>query len=339
MRPRIAFAYDEVRTTDAPDGDDPGLLDDVAAEYEDARTIAWMRRSLGVVGEVVDLPWGSDFAVRLSKIAPDVVFNITEAAGSRNRESLVPAIAEGLGIPCTASDAVALGISLDKMITKVIAADLGIPTPRARLVPGFRETRESDLRSLRFPVILKPNTGGSSIGIHRGSVFGDAGEALREAAALSSRLGEATLVEEFVSGRELTVSLLEIDGELTALPVAEVRVGHGAPDEFYSIERKSRHEKQVVCPADHECVDRLVEWSKLLFRRLGCRDLARVDFRVSRHGAPFLLEINPLPGLSPYYSIFPRQAAVAEISPEGVLAILVRNAESRGKNYGKRTVS
>ena len=121
---RIGFAYDRPLERGGPNE-----VESVEAEYEDNQTISWMRSTLHQLGTVVDLPWGPDFLSELTKADIDVIFNITEARGNRNRESLVPALAEAKGIPYTGTDAVGLGISLDKYLTKIIARHTGIPTP------------------------------------------------------------------------------------------------------------------------------------------------------------------------------------------------------------------
>ena len=150
-----------------------------------------------------------------------------------------------------------------------------------------------------------------------------------EALALYEKLGDEILVEELVTGREIAVALLVIDGALQALPHAEVKVGTGPPDTYYSVERKGLHEKDIVCPVDIDCAEDLAHWSELLFRRMGCVDMARVDFRIDRSGKPYLLEINPLPGLSPFYSIFPFQAQACGYTAESVVKFLLDNAMKR----------
>lgn len=139
---RIGFAYDKPVKQGRPDE-----VESVAAEYEDEDTLSWMRATLQQVREgsnssatsVVDLPWGPDILARLAEADLDVIFNITEAISGRNRESIVPALAEAKGIPYTGTDAVGLGISLDKCLTKIIAHHLGIPTPGFVKVDSIRQ--------------------------------------------------------------------------------------------------------------------------------------------------------------------------------------------------------
>ena len=321
---RIGFAFDR----------ESGLAQSVAirsveAEYEDSRTIDWIRGTLSRLGTVVDLPWGHDTVRKLAYVDLDVIFNITEAHGGRNRESLVPAVAESLGIPYTGSDAVSLGVSLDKYLTKVVAQHEGVPTPRFLRVDSLFswEKLVPRIRALDFPVIAKPNTGGSSMGIRRSSKAHSLAELYEEVKWILNDCGDSVLVEEFVPGTDVTFGLLRRE-RLMGLPAAEVRIDNGGPEGFYSFEMKSEHRKQIICPADlPESVAMTLErHSRAVFHALGCRDMARVDFRLMPSGEVLFLEINPLPGLSPHYSIFPAQAAAMDIAAEDIIDQLVTNA-------------
>jgi D-alanine-D-alanine ligase len=319
--------------------DDPPLdstdLDDVSVEYEDRETLEWLRNTLSSAGQVVDIPWSHKAVVRLAEVRPDVVFNITEASGSRNRESLVPAVAESLGLAYTGSDAVGLGISLDKSLTKKIAESYGISTPASALVmPGDRPCAiAAAARDLNYPLIVKPNTGGSSMGIRNDSRVSDEKELIEVTCKELEQFGEAMLIEEFISGREAVSGLLDRSG-LIDLPSAEIVLTDDGT--FYSIERKSRHAKKVICPAalPDGVEQRINADARVIFRALGCQDLARVDYRIDDNGVPYFLEINPLPGLSPFYSIYPSQARAAGITPEELILQLVKNALERSKKGG-----
>jgi D-alanine-D-alanine ligase len=324
---RIGFAFDP-----PPGGGEAVSPDSIALEYEDARTIEWLRRTLGQFGHVIDLPWEAGVVERFVALKPDIVFNITEAHGSRNRESLIPAIAEALGIPCTGTDAVGLGMALDKAATKLIAAKAGVPTPRfARFRSLCQWSRaEADLADLRFPLIVKPNNGGSSQGIRLSSKVHTMDEAFREVRWVINECHDEALVEEFIPGRELTAGLL-FRGSLVPLPIVELVIEDGDPDAFYAVEMKSLHKKQILFPDDlpEERVEQIQRFARTAFCALGCSDFARVDFRLGVDGVPYFLEINPLPGLSPYYSVFPRQAERAGIEPHVVVRQLVCNAAAR----------
>ena len=337
---RIGFAYDEPVKQDRPD-----RVESVEAEYEDEYTLSWMRTTLQQVRVgldpsptlVVDLPWGPDILPRLTEADLDVIFNITEATSGRNRESLIPALAEAKGIPCIGTDAVGLGISLDKYLTKVIANHIGIPTPDFVKVDSVGQWEQfvPKLTKLRFPVIAKPNTGGTSMGIRSVSKTESLSELYDIAKWVLNRLGDSVLVEEFISGREFTVALLARP-KLEVLPIAEICFDDGSPNSFYSYEVKSNDWEEVVCPANPpgDTADLMTDYACRVFKALGCRDMARVDFRVSSDGVPYFLEINPLPGLSPYYSVFPIQAQAAGISPEDIIHQLIHNALTRSPKGG-----
>lgn len=330
MALNIGFIYDrppEVPTT----------YGDVSLEYENQATIDWIREVLASAGDVTDIQWSAKAVGALAQHPPDVLFNITEARGSRNRESLVPAIAESLGIPCTGSDALSLGISLDKYLTKMVADHIGVSTPKAVLVkPGMGRKEISALTcDLRYPLIVKPNTGGSSMGITIDSkVENEAGLVQVTLDALAT-FGEAMLVEEFIAGREITSGILARE-EAAWLPVAEIVPNDGTdreywPGMFYSVEWKRLHRKKIICPADlpGNIEERINTDAVAVFEALGCSDFARIDYRIDAGGNPYFIEINPLPGLSPYYSIYPMQAQAAGISPEALIRLLLENALKR----------
>ena len=322
---KIGFAFDRPVAEFSLDA-----VESVAAEYEDERTIAWLRSVLSEIGTVVDLPWAPDTVARIVAEKPDVIFNITEASGTRNRESLVPAVAEALDIPCTGSDAISLGLSLDKYVTKTVARREGIPTPEYLLVRDRSEIDSLEVRLARFtyPLMVKPNSGGSSMGITQASRVETLDALRRQVLHLMDALEDRVLVEGFVAGPEYAAGVLISASAERLLAIAEIRVDDGDPDAFYSIEKKHQHDKEIVCPADLDAslAHRMNEYALSLFRMLGCDGMARVDFRVDANGTPFMLELSPLPGLSPFYSIFPIQAERSGITPPELIRALIDSA-------------
>ncbi len=321
---KIGFAYDY------PVKDKSSLSpDSLKNEYEDVKTLDWIRSVLSTIGQVIDLPWERSLVLRLPVLNLDVIFNITEAAGSRNRESLLPAVAETLDIPFTGSDAVCLGICLDKTLTKITARHLGIATPPFIRIDSFSEWENVSewMNTVPFPLIAKPNTGGSSLGIKE-SCRVETIEELREAVRwILEDCSDSALVERFIIGREIDCGLLYRE-KLETLPLLELRFNGGDPECFNSFEIKSVHRRETLCPApiQEETACRIRNDTQKLFRFLGCRDIARADFRLGIDGIPYFLEINPLPGLSPFSSALPIQARAAGIEPEEVIRQLIRNA-------------
>ena len=191
-----------------------------------------------------------------------------------------------------------------------------------------RVRRPADLSGLdlSFPLFIKPNHEGSSIGIRRSSKVHSRAELDRQVVWTLETYGQDCLVEEFAPGREFCVGILGNDAP-HLLPVAEVK----APGEFYCYESKSHHRKEVVCPADipAETADELRQAGLAMYRALRCRDLARMDFRLDVAGRASFIEINPLPGLASAYSIFPVQALADGIAYDALIGRIIEHAAGR----------
>ena len=156
-----------------------------------------------------------------------------------------------------------------------------------------------------LPVIVKPNHEGTSKGITAKSVVDSEG-ALREVAReLIERYGQPALVEEYISGREFTVGLLG-ERRPRVLPPMEVVFLNGGPRPVYDYQCKQdwQHHVRYECPAQltKDELRALERASRTTFMALGCRDVARVDLRMKSDGTVYVIEVNPLPGLTPDYS-------------------------------------
>ncbi len=295
---RIALIYDEP----TPEGTW------VEAEYESPETIQALLDALRENGrDAVGVPFGPDLAEALGREKPDLAFNIAEGRSGPSRESIVPAVLELLDIPYTGSDGVTLGVSLNKALTKRIALQAGVPTPEFRLFRSAEEAR-AEGAAMRYPALVKPNFGGSSVGVSPENIAGDAAELPSLVERCVDRYGQSCLVERFIDGTDVTVGLLG-NGRVEALPVGKV-VARGG---MYSELAKSLHDREIICPCHlpEGLEQKLVAWSLEIYRVIGARDFARVDYMLDRHGNAWMLEINPLPGLSPYYGVFPALADAA----------------------------
>ncbi|MGH9362778.1 MAG: D-alanine--D-alanine ligase family protein, partial [Thermoanaerobaculia bacterium] len=243
-----------------------------------------------------------DLPVRLAAAGAELVFNIAEGSRGRSREAQVPALCEMLGLACTGSDAVASAVSLDKALSKRLLRDAGIPTPRFSLLQTGREPLAADLR---YPLIAKPNLEGTSKGLGAESVVDDERALRALAGKLLERYRQPVIVEEYIAGRELTVGLIG-HPRARALPPMEVVFRGGEPRPVYGYAYKQDFCEQVVFerPARLAGEERArVERAALeAFEALGCRDVARVDLRLDAAGTVWVLEVNPLPGLSPGWS-------------------------------------
>jgi D-alanine-D-alanine ligase len=311
---------------------------DADSEFDSQKTIDTIIESLKACGHLVhpveataDLPrWFLSHAV-------DLVFNIAEGEHGEHREAQVPAILESLGVPFTGSSSITLSLALDKAKTKQILASEGIPTPPWQLLP----TPQTPLSTrLEFPLIVKPNREGSSKGIWRESVVGDEPTLRAQVARLFERYRQEVLVEEFIPGRELTVGLIAED----VLPILEIDFSpcRASGEFFYSWRMKEFQGNAAMglapvlhCPArlDAQTTARIQQLARRAHRALGCNDFSRTDIRLRADGTPFVLEINPLPGLSPRDSNFPVMTDAAGMSHHTLIQRIVDSAMSRYRHH------
>ncbi|MFH0899521.1 MAG: ATP-grasp domain-containing protein [Pseudomonadota bacterium] len=294
---RIGFAYNVKRV-----GSKGG--DDAEAEYDPPETISAISDALASFGHaVVHLEATPDLPRLLLEADVDLVFNIAEGVVGRNREGQVPALCELLGIPYTGSDSATLAIALDKALTKKVLRQHGIVTPEFQL---FETGRERLSLALRFPVIVKPNAEGSSKGIAGTSVVDDEPSMRAAVRALIDKYRQPALVEEYIPGREFTVGLLG-ERRPRVLPPMEICFKDTSKERpIYDFQVKQEWEKHVEykCPAPlTQTESRLIErLARETFGALDCRDVARADLRMNPQGQIYVLEVNPLPGLTPDYS-------------------------------------
>ncbi|UQA55378.1 D-alanine--D-alanine ligase family protein [Polyangium aurulentum] len=275
---------------------------DAEAEFDSPTTIQAIANAIESYGHtVVPLEAKPDLPHQLMAARPDVVFNIAEGLRGRGRESQVPALCELLGIPYSGSDPTTLSLCLDKGLTKQILRAAGIDTPDWQVLTTGREK----MKPFRYPVIVKPNAEGTSKGITSASVVNDEPSARAAAKLLLERYGQPALVEEYIVGREFTVGLLG-ERRPKVLPPMEVVFIEKKEHPVYGYEEKQYGTSRVrfECPAQLTAaeVKRLDKVARDTFTALGCRDVARIDLRMTKDGTVFVIECNPLPGLTPDFS-------------------------------------
>ena len=279
--------------------------EDALEEYDSPKTIELLVTALEAGGHsIVRLGGGRGFLNNVLRQNVDIVFNIAEGRGNyRSREAQVPSVLEMLNIPYVGSDPQCLAICLDKSLTKKIAAGGGISTPDWRMIRDKKELLEISREGFPFPAIIKPAYEGSSKGIRGGSLVRSLEQALEIVGGVLERYHQPVMVEEYIGGEEVTVGVI---GNLHPKILGIMRIVPKNGDEHfvYSLEVKRDWENLVdyECPAQlgKDTLDRLAQSSLRIFQVLGCRDFARLDFRVNQEGAPYFLEVNPLPGLGDY---------------------------------------
>jgi D-alanine-D-alanine ligase len=298
---RIGLSYD-LKAAMPLAQDDP---EDALEEYDSPETLEIIATAIETKGHsVVRLGGGREFIDNIRREKVDIVFNIAEGRGNyRSRESQVPAILEMLDIPYTGSDPQCLAICLDKSVTKKLAVAAGIVTPKWLAIANKEELGQTSWDEFPFPAIIKPAYEGSSKGIRLDSIVNTPEQATGTVTKLLSYYHQPVMLEEFITGDEVTVGITgnsppKILGLMRILP----RKNEGPF--IYSLEVK-RDWKVLVdyeCPAclREKVLDDISTASLKAFKALGCRDFARLDFRVSPEGIPYFLEINPLAGLGTY---------------------------------------
>ena len=275
--------------------------------------------------DVVALDVNHDLISRLRDASPDVAFIAMH--GRDGEDGTVQELLEILDIPYTGSGVLACVRATDKVLAKHLMIEAGIPTPEffAFSETAFRELGAADAlpaieERLDFPIVVKPSSQGSALGIKFARSAADVPAALVAAFSYDSRV----LLERHVDGRDLAVSIL--DGE--PLPVVEaVPLG----DEFYDFE--ARYEigrTEFVCPA--ELPDGVTEQAHTLalgtYRLLGCSAFGRVDLMLGSDGELTVLEANPIPGLTET-SLLPQAAEAAGISFDELVGRIVELALER----------
>ncbi len=270
--------------------------------------------------EVLAIDVGAELVDDLTAAAPEVVF--VALHGRDGEDGTVQELLEVLGIPYTGSGVSACIRAADKVLAKHAMRDHGLPTPDFY---AFNETAFEALGAgralpaiehrLAFPIVVKPARQGSALGIKFARTAADVPAALVSAFSYDRKV----LLERYVAGRELAVSVLDEGDEPVALPIVEA-----VPEQenFYDFE--SRYEigrTRFQCPAELEAAvtARAQEVALATYRLLGCRGFARVDLMLERSsGELFVLEVNPIPGLTET-SLLPQAAEAAGISFDSLI--------------------
>jgi D-alanine-D-alanine ligase len=309
---KIGLTYDLKPTVETH----PGGPEDEAEEYDPPDTIDALAATIERLGhQVVRFGGGRDFLEKVHSIPVDLVFNISEGRGVyRSREAQVPSVLEMLDVPYAGSDPLTLSLCLDKPLTKRIALSTGVSTPNYRVIREIAELEELRDGALRFPMVVKPAFEGSSKGIRLTSRIERWEDLAQPVATVLEVYRQPALVEEFIAGTEITVGVVgnqppQVVGVMEVVPRL-----HQDGNFMYTLEVKRDWQRLVSyrCPPHLpvQCVQKIEAMALTLFQVLGCRDMARLDFRVDRGNHPYFLEINPLPGLSPVYSDLPIMAGL-----------------------------
>jgi len=313
-----------------------GMPADLWADLDSEKTVNALADAVRAGGHEAEFLEGNlSLAQTLPAYKPDICFNICEGHFGDGREAHVPAILEMLRIPYTGSKVLTLALALDKPMTKRVLTYHDLPTPPFQTFERVDEPLTSDMT---FPLFVKPAREGTGMGVSKKSIVSTEAELREQIAEIHQRYHQPALVEKYIEGREVTVGLVgnlvgpvarrlphdpdlpRIESGLTFLPPMEVDLKpYEETDVVYGNRLKSDIPEQLtyLCPAplDEDMVEELNWLTAAVFRVTGALDVSRVDFRLDANDnfKPYILEINPLPGLSPGISDLVIEAAAMGI--------------------------
>ena len=292
------------------------------------RTGAAVHRALSRRGyDAVTIDVGSSLVhdIREQKI----VIAFLALHGPGGEDGAIQGFLETLGIPYTGSGVQASAIGMHKVTTKTILAAHKIPVPSGTVIK--RGESVSSARALRaaklhWPVVIKPASEGSTIGV---TILKKPSQ-WNEALALAHRYDPDAMVEDYIPGHEVTVSILGRQGEPPlVLPAVEIV----APGGFYDFSAKYEKGKtQYLCPAPlaAQVTKQIRALALRTYEVLGCAGAARVDFRITPRGRPYVLEINTVPGMTET-SLLPMAAAQAGIGYDELAERILASAVTRAR--------
>ena len=320
---------------------------DKYAEFDSKETIQDLADTIEANGhsvEIINVGEGIKEILENKKENIDLVFNVAEGLNGEEREALVPKICEELKIPFTAAGSETAIITLNKAKTKEVLIKNDIPTPKFQI---FKDENEK-LDNLEFPLLVKPLLEGSSKGIFNENLVNNKNDLKKVMKKVIKNYNQPALVEEFLNGREFTVSVIGYENPIV-LPIVEIRFEH-LPKGIYPMDsyeakwiydnpefvEKNPDKDPLKCPAeiDKKLEKRIKETAIKTFKVLDCKDWARIDIRLDKDGVPNILEVNALPGFMKdpkENSRLPKAAYAAGWSYEKLIGEVLRSAIKRWK--------
>lgn len=272
-------------------------------------------------GRIVEVD-KNDFSLQLDsqKIMFDAVFICIH--GTPGEDGKLQGYFDTLKIPYTSCDAATSAITFNKRYTVAVAKMAGIAVADSVLLIRNNFTSPDEVAArLRFPVFVKPNNGGSSIGMSKvNSPSDELGAAIEKA----FKEDDQVLIEEFISGREFTIGVFKSNGEIITLPITEVM----SKKDFFDYEAKYEGASTETTPAEVEdsIAGQIREAAKKIYEIFNCRGVIRIDFIYHEQSRlPFMLEVNTIPGQSEA-SIIPQQVKAMGWSLDQFYSKLVEDA-------------
>jgi D-alanine-D-alanine ligase len=333
MKFRVALLANLKKNAPSVDGMNKDHWDDLDSET----TVEALVEAIRSGGHVCEFLEGdANLIDTVRQLKPDICFNICEGHFGDAREAQIPALLEMLRIPYTGSKVLTLALALDKPMTKRVLTYHDLPTPPFQVFE-----REDDHLSdeMSFPMFVKPSREGTGMGVSKRSIVNTEAELFEQIAYVLRTYRQPALVEKYIEGREVTVGVvgnlirpaarrlpeddaaLHVQAGLRFMPPLEVDLQPFTElDTVYSnrlkVDLAAELNYMSPAPIEPALVEDLNWLTAAVFRVSGALDVARVDFRLDIHDnlKPYILEINPIPGLAPKISDLVIEAEAAGIS-------------------------
>lgn len=306
-----------------------GYGEEETAEFDRVETIDELEAALNALGHRTDR---IGHARRLvDRLAAgdrwDLVFNICEGLRGPGREAQVPGILDAFQIPYTFCDPLTASLTLHKGLTKRILRDCGIAT-----TPFFEAhaIEDVDRVDLPFPLFVKPLAEGTSKGIDAASHVTNRDQLRRKCAQIITEFQQPALIEPFLAGREVTVGIVGTGSDAVAIGTLEVELLEAA--ERHACTYANKENCEELCRyylSPPEFAAKAEALALEAWRTLNCRDGGRVDIRCDEQDRPFVMEVNPLPGLHPTHSDLPLLCTAAGVTYVELIDRIVSSAAAR----------
>ena len=308
-------------------------------EYDPPHTIELIKHGIEATGhEYVFIEADENALEKFRSIKPDLVFNRSEGLRGDSRESHIPAILEMLGIPYVGSNVLTTAVCLNKGWTKKVLEYHHIKTARFFICNTIEEAKKCQFE---YPVILKPNEEGSSVGINEDNVVNNFQELEKKFLQMQKDYQQGILIESFIAGREFSVGVLgKADGSFEVLAIIELDFSK-LPESVGGVfgqRAKTKYDDldHYVCPAktSTELQEQIEQVTLDVCDALSIRDFARIDFRMNAKNELVFLEINPLPGMDfdmaeNDFSFYPFMAERSGYTYDQLIKILLESACKR----------
>jgi D-alanine-D-alanine ligase len=307
LKKSILVIHNAVETKQTPD---KSTLESVAGVLDEVKAVADALDELKIDFQIKSIENIEQLPSILQRSDSEIVFNLVEELpGSIIDACLVPAICLAHKKACTGNQTPALLLSQNKWQTKAVLAASNVLCPQG-VVIHIGQKIESVEGSPSGRYIVKPALADASEGIDNDSVVDIPGPALQKAVdKIHTQFGQSAIVEQFISGREINVSLLERNGRVEVMPLAEIDFGRFGPDRPRIVGYSAKWLTETfeyqntprVIPAaiSEKAADRIRKCAVLTWQVIGCSGYARIDFRLDRNEQPFVIEVNPNPDISP----------------------------------------